>query len=134
MKPIAREQSHPEPSWIDRRDGMRKLAASRNRATGRCLFPRLPERSPASARYEPVTLSAHAELYSFTIIHPHPKTGQPPFALAYADFPEGARVFGRLRLPEGERPVIGTRLEAVIEPSADGEFRYAFVPAREELP
>ena len=132
MEPMQREASYPEPSWIDRRDGVRKLVASRDRMTGRCVFPRVPDQSPAATRYEPVTLSAHARLYSFTVIHPNPKTGQPPFALAYADFPEGARVFGRLRMPEGARPAIGTRLDAVVEPSADGEIRYAFVPAREE--
>jgi uncharacterized OB-fold protein len=133
MEQMEQEELRPEPSWIDRRDGRRKLVASRDRITGRCVFPRVPEHSPAAPRYEPVTLSAYAQLYSFTIIHPNPKTGQSPFALAYADFPEGARVFGRLQLSEGMRPVIGTRLEAVVELSADGEVRYAFVPTREEI-
>ena len=87
--------------------------------------------SPAARRFEPVTLSAQAVLYSFTVIYPNPRTGQQPFALVYADFPEGARVFGRLALPEGARPVIGTRLETVIEPSSDGEVRYSFIPAPE---
>ena len=89
--------------------------------------------SPAAPRYEAAVLSARGRLYSFTVIHPNPKTGQKPFALVYADFPEGARVFGRLTLPEGARPVIGTRLEVVIETTADGEASYAFVPAPEEL-
>jgi uncharacterized OB-fold protein len=129
---MQREVSYPEPSWIDNQSGVRKLVASRDRMTGQCVFPRVPERSPAATRYEAVTLSAHARLYSFTVIHPNPKTGQPPFAMAYADFPEGARVFGRLRLPEGTRPAIGTQLEAVVEPSPDGEIRYAFVPTQEE--
>jgi uncharacterized protein len=126
-------QAGPAPAWIGRQDGGQRLVASRHRATGRCVFPRLPEHSPAAPRYEPVTLSRHARLYSFTVIHPNPKTCQKPFTLVYADFPEGARVFGRLRLPEGTRPVIGSQLEVVVEPSADGEGSYAFAPAWEEL-
>ncbi|MCP6335838.1 OB-fold domain-containing protein, partial [Klebsiella pneumoniae] len=54
-----------------------------------------------------------AELYSFTVIHPSPKTGLAPFALVYADFPEDVRVFGRLDLPEGARPEIGMRIAPV---------------------
>lgn len=124
----------PETSWIDRRDGVPRLAASRRRATGRCLFPRVPESSPAAPLYEPVTLSSHARLYSHTVIHPNPKTGRAPFALVYADFPEGARVFGPLELPDGTRPVIGARLDVVIEETADGDARYRFVPVREAAP
>ena len=102
------------------------LQASRDRATGQGIFPAIPETSPAASRYEPITLSDHAVLYSFTVIHPNPKSGQPPFALAYADFPEKARVFGRLRMPTGERPRIGMVLRPVAD--ADG---YVFIPAPE---
>ena len=133
MKQMEKENPHPEPFWIDGQDVRRKLAASRNRITGQCVFPQLPEHSPAAPRFEPVTLSANAVLYSFTIIHPNPKTGQQPFALVYADFPERVRVFGRLQLSEGERPVIGMRLEAVVEPSTDCEARYSFIPAPEVI-
>ncbi|MGY0793734.1 Zn-ribbon domain-containing OB-fold protein [Azospirillum argentinense] len=128
------ENPHPEPSWLDRSNGAPRLAASRHRETGRCVFPRVPAASPAAPRYEPVTLSSHARLYSHTVIHPNPKTGQAPFALVYADFPEEVRVFGRLDLPEGVRPSIGARLEAIIDESADGNARYVFVPAEEAVP
>ncbi|HYF88039.1 OB-fold domain-containing protein [Azospirillum sp.] len=125
------ENPNPQPSWLDRSDGVPQLAASRHLETGRCVFPRVPATSPAAPRYEPVTLSSYARLYSHTVIHPNPKTGRTPFALVYADFPEGVRVFGPLDLPEGTRPVIGARLEAVIDESADGNPRYVFVPAEE---
>jgi uncharacterized OB-fold protein len=132
MQQVEKAPLHPEPFWIDSQSGVRKMAASRSRTTGQCVFPRLPEQSLAARRFEPATLSAHARLYSFTIIHPNPKAGCKPFALVYADFPEGTRVFGRLVLPENTRPVIGTRLEVVIEPSSDGEeFSYSFIPAPE---
>ena len=133
MGQIEKTPPCPGPFWIEVEEGARRLVASRDRTTGRCVFPRLPDHSPAAGRYEPVTLSAQASLYSFTIIHPNPKTGQRPFVLAYADFPEGARVFGQLQLPEGVRPVIGSRVETIFEPSGDSqEIRYAFVPAREK--
>jgi uncharacterized OB-fold protein len=78
-----------------------------------------------------VQLSDEATLYSFTIIHPNPKSGLRPFVLAYADFPERVRVFGRLRMPEGMRPSIGMRL-CVIAASSEGETgvtdSYCFVP------
>jgi uncharacterized OB-fold protein len=74
-----------------------------------------------------MTISDRAVLYSFTVIHPNPKSGQAPFALAYADFPEKVRVFGRLRLPAGERPRIGMALR----PVADATAGYAFIPAPE---
>jgi uncharacterized protein len=106
-----------------------QLGASRDRRTGQCVFPRIPETSPAAPRYEPVELSERATLYSFTIIHPNPKTGQAPFPLVYADFPEAARVFGRLRLPEGQRPRIGMALVAV----SDEAGQYVFTPAPESL-
>jgi len=106
-----------------------RLGASRDRRTGQCVFPQIPETSPAAPRYEPVELSERATLYSFTIIHPNPKTGQAPFALVYADFPESARVFGRLRLPEEQQPRIGMALVAVLDEAG----QYVFTPAPESL-
>lgn len=102
------------------------LEASRNRDTGLGVFPRLPEYSPAADRFEPITLSAVGHVYSYTVIHPNPKTGKPPFALAYVDYPERVRVFGRLDLAEGETPAIGMRAGAV-----DWEGSYRFVAAGE---
>jgi uncharacterized OB-fold protein len=75
-------------------------------------------------------LSATGEVYSYTIIHPGPKSGKPPFALIYADFPEKARVLGRLRLAPAQRPTIGMKVSVEIENSDDGSPRYVFVPAK----
>lgn len=98
-------------------DGVR-LEASREKASGKGVFPRIPENSPASGRFEPILLSPQATLYSFTVIHPNPKSGLKPFTLVYADFPEDARVFGKLDLAEGERPRIGSTLRVVDAPEA----------------
>jgi uncharacterized OB-fold protein len=137
MQQTAPDQTLAEPIWLGRHGGLPRLVASRHRSTGRLVFPRLPEHSPAAPRYEPVTLAAEAILYSFTIIHPNPKnpnpkTGERPFVLAFADFPEGARVFGRLRLADGARPLIGARLRVLVEPRAEGGPVYVFVAAEED--
>lgn len=99
-------------------EGRARLHASRDPKDGRLTFPPLPPALPVAKGAEDLALGAEAVLYSFTIVHPNPKSGLPPFALAYADFPEGVRVFGRLDMQAG-RPVIGQRLRAVVEPDAD---------------
>jgi uncharacterized OB-fold protein len=105
-----------------------RLNASRHRKTGHVFFPQIPEHLAVADEYETITLSAEARLYSFTIIHPSPKAGQPPFALAYADFPEGVRVMGRL-VAEAP-PVIGAALSVEVDETAEGAApSYRFVPA-----
>jgi uncharacterized OB-fold protein len=112
-----------------------KLLASRDRASGHGVFPPIPEHSPAAPGFESITLSDAATLYSFTVIHPNPKTGVAPFALIYADFPEDVRVFGRLDLADGEKPRIGMNVRVVAgEPTATIDQHkpaYRFVPAKE---
>jgi uncharacterized protein len=97
---------------------LRTLPASRHRKTGRVFFPPMPENSPLADEYEAVALSREAKLYSFTIVHPGPKTGKPPFALAYADFPELVRVLGRLEFDE--TPVIGAALSVEVDEGLEG--------------
>jgi uncharacterized OB-fold protein len=111
------------------------LEASRDKASGLCVFPRIPVASPAAPRYVPVMLSNRAVLYSFTVIHPNPKTGVAPFPVVYADFAEGARAFGRLRLRKGERPQIGMALAVEADPDspgADPQSAYIFTAGLEE--
>lgn len=96
-----------------------RVDASREKATGKGVFPPLPSTSPSADRFDRITLSPEAVLYSFTVIHPNPKTGLAPFALVYADFPEDTRVFGRLVLADGAHPVIGSRLRVVA--ASEGE-------------
>ena len=112
------------------------LKASRDKATGGGVFPRVPDKAASAYRFEPITLSPTAILYSYTIVHPNPKTGERPYALIYADFPEEVRVFGRLDLPEGERPTIGMALSVIsaapdLSEDEGGGF-YLFVPAIEQ--
>jgi uncharacterized OB-fold protein len=113
-----------------------RLRGSRDKSSGKGVFPAVPESSPSAPRYEPILLSEQATLYSYTIIHPNPKSGLPPFILAYADFPEEVRVFGRLELPDGERPRIGMRIRTVSAAAPGTEAPasdYLFIPAEETV-
>jgi uncharacterized OB-fold protein len=120
---------NPIGSGHEPRADATRLTASRRRVSGALVFPPVPDTSPAAPGYETVGLSASATLYSFTTIHPNPKTGKPPFTLVYADFPEGVRIFGRLGLPDGASPKIGMALEVVVDAPVDGSPRYFFIPA-----
>lgn len=107
--------------WSDGPDA--RLLGSRNLETGELLFPPLPRHAPLAARHALQAMASVGSLYSFTIIHPSPKSGVPPYALGYVDFEDGAgsvRIFGRL-IGEG-RPSIGQRYQAV----PDATWGYVF--------
>lgn len=107
-------------------NSLRRLSGSRHRETGHVFFPEIPETFPIANEYEALTLSMQAEIYSFTVVHPSPKSGQPPFAIAYADFPEGVRVMGRL---VSEAPAVGMPVTVEVEDAAEGQApAYRFVP------
>lgn len=111
MKPSSNAETSPVPMAA-------RLDASRHLGTGRVFFPRIPADLPVASEYETITLGDEALLYSFTIVHPSPKSGKPPFILAYADFPEGVRVLGRL---DGEAaPQVGCALSVAAAEGATG--------------
>jgi uncharacterized OB-fold protein len=118
-----------EQPWCER-DGTVVLLASRIRQRKALHFPPLPATSPLAAGSELVELRGTPRLYSFTIVHASPKVNQPPQALGQVDFPEGVRVFGRIEMPGGRRPVIGEPLQAFIQQGPDGAI-YAFRPQAE---
>jgi uncharacterized OB-fold protein len=97
------------------------LLASRDRRTDELVFPAVAQASPLHAAHETVAVAAIGEVYSYTVIHPSPKSGQPPHALGYVDFPGPVRIFGRLC--SRTRPAIGERYRA----QPDDEFGYVFV-------
>jgi uncharacterized protein len=120
------------PSWISERPDGFGLVGSKDLRTGKCIFPRIPETSPSASRYAAIELSRRGELYSFTVIHPNPKTGEKPFTLAYVDFPERARAFGRLHLPAGETARIGMAVEVFVQSTPEAGTLYHFIPAKEQ--
>jgi len=131
-KPLENLATKPRPSWISQRTDGFHLLGSKDLETGKCIFPRIPETSPSAPRYSAIELSRRGIVYSFTVIHPNPKTDEKPFALVYVDFPEGARAFGRLILPPGEKPLVGMAVDVRIEHSAQDGTSYHFERAQEE--
>ncbi|MDM0117021.1 OB-fold domain-containing protein [Variovorax sp. J22R133] len=96
------------------------LLASRHKSTGQIMFPPYAEGSPLNAAHERIELQGEGTVYSFTVIHPNPKSGEQPFALGYVDLPGPVRIFGRLQ--GKHRPAIGDRYRAV----PDAAFGYVF--------
>jgi len=120
------------PSWVSVRPDGYGLVGSRDLKTGKCIFPRIPGASPSASRYAAIELSQCGNVYSFTVIHPNPKTGEKPFTLAYVDFPERARAFGRLHLPDGETARIGMAVDVCVQSTVQAGTIYHFVPAKEQ--
>lgn len=96
-----------------------RLIASRDKKTGTLRFPALPADSPLVAGQEVVALEGTGTVYSYSVIHPNPKSGAQPFALGYVDLPGPVRIFGRI---QGGQVRIGAVCTAV----ADAEFGYVF--------
>ena len=96
-----------------------KLLASRDARTGALRFPPYAAGSVLSADPQPAPLPATGTLYSYTVIHPNPRSGEAPFALGYVDLQGPARIFGRIR---GDHVEVGARCEAV----PDAQYGYVF--------
>lgn len=109
-----------QPYLLWSSDSPPALLASRDQRTGEWIFPAVPDDSPLAARHASAPVTGVGLVYSFTVIHPAPKTGQPPYALGYVDFPGPVRIFGRL--VGKERPTIGDRYV----PQPDETYGYVF--------
>ncbi len=132
LKTLDEESVDDLPPWIADRGGRLVLVGSQDLRSGKCVFPRIPQTSPSAPRFAAIDLSQRGLLYSFTVIHPNPRTGEKPFVLAYVDFPEGARAFGRLDLEPGASAEIGMEIEVHIEkPAGVGAAGYRFIQASE---
>ena len=97
------------------------LRASRHRHSGEIFFPAVIDESPLSNQFDDTVLDTEGQVYSFTIMHPSPKSGLPPFVLAYVDLPGPVRLFGRLIDSPG-LPAIGDKCRVI----ADDTFGYVF--------
>jgi hypothetical protein len=97
-----------------------QLLGSRDRLSGELRFPAHLAQSPLAAASETVELQSCGSIYSFTRIHPNPKTGQAPFCLGYVDLDGPVRVMGRI---EGEQVRIGARCKA----APNDQLGYVFV-------
>lgn len=79
------------------------VRCSRSASSGKLVFPEIPAQSAVASLYSPASVPNAATLYSYTTIHPNPKSGLSPFSLGYADFGGELRVFGKLALAENEK-------------------------------
>lgn len=109
----------PSPIWASTTPPM--LSASRQATSGEIFFPAVPTDSPLADQFQDTTLSVEGRVYSFTIMHPSPKSGLNPFVLAYVDLPGPVRLFGRIN-GSNSRPFIGEKCRVV----ADETFGYVF--------
>lgn len=100
--------SSSTPVWAATTQTM--LRASRHHHSGEIFFPAVPAESPLSADFEDTTLDTRGQVYSFTVMHPSPKSGLPPFVLAYVDLPGPVRLFGRLT----GRAAIGEQCQVIV--------------------
>ena len=96
------------------------LLASRDRASGEIVFPALPGASPLHGRHENVRVGEVGSVYSYTVIHPGPRSGEAPYALGLVDFAGPVRIFGRLT--GRSRPAIGERYRAHPDPACGYVF------------
>ena len=96
-----------------------RLIASRDTKTGALRFPAFPAGSPLAAGQDMVSLEGTGTVYSYSVIHPNPKSGAQPFALGYVDLPGPVRIFGRI---QGAQVRVGATCKAV----AHAEFGYVF--------
>lgn len=71
-----------------------------------------------------VPLGEKGSLYSFTTVHIPTKNFKPPFTVGYVDMDEGVRIFGQIRLKEGQSLKLGLPMKMSIDylwPDADGK-------------
>ena len=108
----------PYPLWSAGPDAA--LLASRDIDSLDISFPALAPASPLQARHENVVLADTGRLYSYTVIHPGPKSGSAPYAVGLVDFPGPVRIFGRLT--GKPRPAIGERYRAHPDPACGYVF------------
>lgn len=118
-----------------------RLIGGRHRESGRIVFP-LPTGAEREL-YEPITLSPHGKLWSFTVQRFAPKSPPyagpkpfEPFALGYVELPGEIIVEARLTGVPFDQLKIGMPLTLTLEPfrtDPDGVqvVTYAFGPARE---
>jgi acetyl-CoA acetyltransferase/uncharacterized OB-fold protein len=115
-------------AWT-RTDAGAELTASFCRSCGWYQFPPTALCPRCLGKSERLPLSPRAELHAFSIIRAS-RNGYPdPYAVGFADFPEGVRVFGQVLLSDGP-PALGGEVRVVAAPlRMDGEtevWSYAF--------
>lgn len=98
------------------------LIATSDPDGGRLQFPPVAfahGNTPVEVEIGPI-----GRVYTWTVVHPG--KDKDPYALAMVDFAPGLRVFGRLLLDDGAKPVVDASVTVVPFTLADGTSDYAF--------
>lgn len=106
-------------------DGL-ALRASRCTACGQATFPSSTV-CPfcLEEMLEDLPLAGSARLYAFTRVHVAPRSWTVPYAVGYADFPNGLRLLAKLAdAGDGWAPDQRVRLQVV--PAGESRYRYYF--------
>jgi uncharacterized protein len=89
-----------------------------------------------SENLEPLRLSNHGTLYTFTIVNMPSEHYPPPYAIGWVEFPEGVRIFGQIKGYDAAKLQIGMKMNVVIDrlwEEPDKEIiGYKFEPASEQ--
>jgi len=115
-------------------DGEGTLLGARCRQCGQIIFPRRETCLNCLGKdLEPVRLSRHGQLYSYTIVHMPSEHFPPPYAIGWIELAEGIRVFSQIRGWQESPLKTGRDMRLTIEKlweEADREVTgYVFRPA-----
>jgi uncharacterized OB-fold protein len=80
-----------------------------------------------------VALDTMGTLYSYTTVYIPSRNFKPPYTVGYVELDEGVRVFGQVRVREGEPLTIGSSIKVVIDylwnrSDGEGVSGYLFEP------
>ena len=115
-------------------DGALHLAAMQCADCGTRVFPP-SDTCPTclGAAVGPLPVQGAGTLYSYTTVHIAPPQWETPYVLGYVDFPEGVRVFGKVKAQPAQlktdMPVTVELAEVAVPEQGATAYRYCFVPA-----
>lgn len=75
-----------------------------------------------SAQVQSTRLSTVGVLHTFTVVRQAPAGVPVPYLLGYVELREGVRLLSRIRIPEGDEPMIGATVHVVPEVFPGGDF------------
>lgn len=97
-------------------EGVAKLLAVQCTSCGQIFFPKVNFCfSCLKKEMKEFVLGPYGKLYSYTIGRLPAARFSPPYFVGMVDMPEGVRIFGPLKIKEGQDVKIGMDMEVVIE-------------------
>ena len=128
------QQIYMEES-IERSGDRIRLVGARCTSCGSVFFPARKRCTHCfSHELERHALSPTGKIYSFSVVHAASPAFNPPYVVAYVDFPENVRVFGKLEIPPEKfgEVKIGDTVEATLgvirRENNEDVYGYKFLP------